>query len=113
MHQGKPATASRCRHLLTVAARLASPFGRQTAAWTLTLTPSLVTQLPLISARCRVGIVSGAVSHDPESDQIAAYLDWYFDRNPVHANALGALGYSHRLGDSRTGGRAVAGAVRG
>ncbi|HZA15966.1 MAG TPA: DUF885 domain-containing protein [Pseudonocardiaceae bacterium] len=39
------------------------------------------------------------MNHDPASDQIAAYLDWYFDRNPVHADALGAPGYSHRLGD--------------
>jgi uncharacterized protein (DUF885 family) len=39
------------------------------------------------------------VSHDPEAGQIAAYLDWYFDRNPVHADALGAPGYSHQLGD--------------
>ncbi|MGH3990082.1 MAG: DUF885 family protein, partial [Pseudonocardiaceae bacterium] len=39
------------------------------------------------------------MSHDPASDQINAYLDWYFDRNPVHADALGAPGYAHRLGD--------------
>jgi hypothetical protein len=30
---------------------------------------------------------------------ITAYLDWYFDQHPVHADALGAPGYSHRLGD--------------
>jgi uncharacterized protein (DUF885 family) len=30
---------------------------------------------------------------------ISGYLDWYFDRHPVHADALGAPGYSHRLGD--------------
>ncbi len=30
---------------------------------------------------------------------ITAYLDWYFEQHPVHADALGAPGYSHRLGD--------------
>lgn len=30
---------------------------------------------------------------------ISGYLDWYFDQHPVHADALGAPGYSHRLGD--------------
>ncbi len=30
---------------------------------------------------------------------IAGYLDWYFDQHPVHAGALGAPGYSDRLGD--------------
>ncbi len=30
---------------------------------------------------------------------ITAYLDWYFDQHPVHADALGAPGYAHRLGD--------------
>jgi hypothetical protein len=39
------------------------------------------------------------VSQDPSSDQITAYLDWYFDRSPVHADGLGAPGYAHRLGD--------------
>ena len=39
------------------------------------------------------------MSQDPSSDQITAYLDWYFDRNPVYADALGAPGYTHRLGD--------------
>lgn len=32
------------------------------------------------------------------SDLIATYLDWYFDQHPVHADALGAVGYAHRLG---------------
>ena len=39
------------------------------------------------------------MSRGPGSDQIAAYLEWYFDGNPVHADALGAPGYGHRLGD--------------
>jgi uncharacterized protein (DUF885 family) len=30
---------------------------------------------------------------------IAAYLDWYFDQHPVHADGLGAPGHAHRLGD--------------
>jgi hypothetical protein len=30
---------------------------------------------------------------------IAAYLDWFFDQNPVHADGLGAPGCAHRLGD--------------
>ncbi|MGH3933707.1 MAG: DUF885 domain-containing protein [Pseudonocardiaceae bacterium] len=37
--------------------------------------------------------------HDPASAPVDAYLDWYFDRNPVHADALGVPGHSHRLGD--------------
>ncbi|MGH3839056.1 MAG: hypothetical protein ACRDSF_25675, partial [Pseudonocardiaceae bacterium] len=52
-----------------------------------------------VSVGAGLGIFSRVVSHDPAPDQIAAYLDWYFDRNPVHADALGAPGYSHRLGD--------------
>jgi uncharacterized protein (DUF885 family) len=40
-----------------------------------------------------------SVSPAPASDQITAYLDWYFDQHPVHADALGAPGYAHRLGD--------------
>ncbi len=45
------------------------------------------------------------MSQDPSvratdaSDQITAYLNWYFDQHPVHADALGATGYGHRLGD--------------
>ena len=39
------------------------------------------------------------MSQDPASDPIAAYLAWYFDQHPVHADALGAAGYAHRLGD--------------
>ena len=30
---------------------------------------------------------------------VTGYLDWYFDQYPVHADALGAVGYAHRLGD--------------
>ena len=40
-----------------------------------------------------------SVSQDPASDPIAAYLDWYFEQHPVQADALGAAGYAHRLGD--------------
>jgi hypothetical protein len=40
-----------------------------------------------------------SVSQDSASDPVTAYLDWYFDQHPVHADALGAAGYSHRLGD--------------
>jgi uncharacterized protein (DUF885 family) len=36
---------------------------------------------------------------DPSAERISAYLDWYFDQQPVHADALGAPGYAHRLGD--------------
>jgi uncharacterized protein (DUF885 family) len=39
------------------------------------------------------------VSQDPASDPVTAYLDWYFDQHPVHADALGAAGYAHRLGN--------------
>ncbi|MGH3672297.1 MAG: DUF885 family protein, partial [Pseudonocardiaceae bacterium] len=39
------------------------------------------------------------MSSDPSAGQIDRYLDWYFDQNPVHADALGAPGYAHRLGD--------------
>ncbi len=39
------------------------------------------------------------MSVEPASDQITAYLDWYCDGNPVHADALGVPGYGHRLGD--------------
>lgn len=39
------------------------------------------------------------MSHHPASGQITAYLDWYFDQHPVHADGLGAPGYGHRLGD--------------
>jgi uncharacterized protein (DUF885 family) len=35
----------------------------------------------------------------PATDQISAYLDWYFGQHPVHADALGAPGYAKRLGD--------------
>lgn len=38
----------------------------------------------------------------PASDPITAYLDWYFDRHPVHADALGVPGYADRLGDFHT-----------
>jgi uncharacterized protein (DUF885 family) len=44
-------------------------------------------------------LVSTAVSHDSGTDPVAAYLDWYFDQYPVHADALGAVGYAHRLGN--------------
>jgi uncharacterized protein (DUF885 family) len=40
-----------------------------------------------------------AVSPDPAAGQTGGYLDWYFDRHPVHADALGARGFAHRLGD--------------
>ncbi|MDQ3760141.1 MAG: DUF885 domain-containing protein [Actinomycetota bacterium] len=36
---------------------------------------------------------------DLSAKHISVYLDWYFDQHPVHANALGAPGYAHRLGD--------------
>ncbi|MDQ3826548.1 MAG: DUF885 domain-containing protein, partial [Actinomycetota bacterium] len=39
------------------------------------------------------------MSQDPAFDPVTAYLDWYFDQHPVHADALGAAGYAHRLGD--------------
>ena len=32
-------------------------------------------------------------------DLAPKYLDWYFDQNPVDADALGAAGYAHRLGE--------------
>lgn len=38
----------------------------------------------------------------PASDvgaALAGYLDWYFEHHPVHADTLGAAGYSERLGD--------------
>jgi uncharacterized protein (DUF885 family) len=45
-----------------------------------------------------------SVSRNPASDPITAYLNWYFDQHPVHADALGASGYAYRLGDfSATG----------
>ena len=36
---------------------------------------------------------------DAAADLIDSYLGWYFDRHPVRADALGAPGYGHRLGD--------------
>ena len=39
------------------------------------------------------------MTDDSASGQMEAYLDWYFDQHPVHADALGAPGYGHRLGD--------------
>jgi uncharacterized protein (DUF885 family) len=39
------------------------------------------------------------VSPDSSAEQISAYLDWYFDQHPVHADALGVPGYADRLGD--------------
>ena len=39
------------------------------------------------------------MSADPSAGQIDRYLAWYFDHHPVHADALGAPGYAHRLGD--------------
>lgn len=35
----------------------------------------------------------------PASAALSAYLDWYFEQNPVQADALGAPGHSERLGD--------------
>lgn len=35
--------------------------------------------------------------------ELAGYLDWYFEQHPVHADALGAPGYAHRLGDFTAG----------
>jgi uncharacterized protein (DUF885 family) len=43
------------------------------------------------------------VIFDATSEQIRSYLDWYFDHHPVHADALGAPGYGHRLGDFSAG----------
>lgn len=40
---------------------------------------------------------------DPNRDQMDSYLEWYFGRHPVHADALGAPGYGHRLGDFSAG----------
>ncbi|MGB9278683.1 MAG: DUF885 domain-containing protein [Pseudonocardiaceae bacterium] len=40
-----------------------------------------------------------SITPERASDQLGAYLDWYFDQQPVHADALGAPGYGHRLGD--------------
>lgn len=45
------------------------------------------------------GLVSADVTQAPASDLTTAYLDWYFDQYPVHADALGAAGYAHLLGD--------------
>jgi hypothetical protein len=42
------------------------------------------------------------VSQDPAPDPIVSYLEWYFERHPVHADALGAAGYAHRIGDFST-----------
>ena len=39
------------------------------------------------------------MSQDPASEPVTAHLHWYFDQHPVHADALGAAGYAHRLGD--------------
>jgi len=36
---------------------------------------------------------------DAAADLIDPYLGWYFDRYPVQADALGAPGFGHRLGD--------------
>ena len=35
--------------------------------------------------------------------ELDAYLHWYFEQHPVHADALGAAGYSGRLGDFTAG----------
>jgi uncharacterized protein (DUF885 family) len=40
-----------------------------------------------------------SVSRSSASDQVSAYLDWYFDWHPVQADSLGASGYAARLGD--------------